>query len=90
MACSLFILLSIVLFVIVRRKRKQRHAQEAEKNREIDDDIGDVELVITAPRHPDHAYKHFEARGVSPGQEMEDPFEQDSRMESWGVSPAKR
>ncbi|OQV04484.1 hypothetical protein CLAIMM_09355 [Cladophialophora immunda] len=57
----LFIILAIVLFVIVRRKRRQRHAQEAEKNREIDDDTGDLELVVnTYPR--DQAYKHFEAQ----------------------------
>jgi len=68
--------------VIVRRKRRQRHAQEAEKNREIDDDIGDVELVITGPRNPDQTYKHWEARGTSPSMELDDPFEQrqDSRV----------
>jgi cbb3-type cytochrome oxidase subunit 3 len=84
---SLFLILSIVLFIIVRRKRKQRHAQEARKNREIDDDIGDVEMVITGPRNPDQAYKHWDARGASPHMELEDPFERDSSRD---VSPAKR
>lgn len=79
-----------MLAIIVRRKRRQRHAEEAEKNRDIDDDIGDVELVITGPRHPDQVYKHFEAKGISPDQELENPFDRDSRMGSRDVSPMKR
>ncbi|KIW63546.1 hypothetical protein PV04_08539 [Phialophora macrospora] len=86
----LFIILATVLFFIVRRKRRQRHAQEAEKNRQIDDDIGDVEMVITGPRNPDATYKHWEDRGSSPGLELDNPFDQDSRAGTRDVSPAKR
>ncbi|ETI20644.1 hypothetical protein G647_06986 [Cladophialophora carrionii CBS 160.54] len=86
----LFLVLGIVLFVIVRRKRQQSHAQEAEKNRHIDDDIGDVELVITGPRNPDATYKHWEARGSSPGLELDNPFEHDSMVPGRDVSPSKR
>ncbi len=87
---SLFIILAVILTIIVRRKRQQTHRQEAEKNRRIGDDIGDVEMVITGPRNPDATYKHWEARGTSPGGELENPFEQDSRMGSRDVSPMKR
>ncbi|OAP65055.1 hypothetical protein AYL99_01027 [Fonsecaea erecta] len=90
----LFIILAIVLFIIVRRKRRQRHAQEAQKNREIDDDNGDLELVVnTYPR--DQAYKHFEAQDKNNsnnglGLETENPFEADleGRRRSRDVSPA--
>ena len=89
---SLFIILSIALFIIVRKKRKQRHALEARKNREIDDDNGDVEMVITGPQRPAQAYRHWEARGTSPDGhiDLDDHWERDSRVETWDVSPAKR
>jgi len=91
---SLFFILGIVLFVIVRRKRRRTAAEEAQKNREIDDDNGDVEMVITGPRNPEQAYKHWEARGVSPGRsDLGDPFvpgmDVDSRMGSRDPSPMK-
>ncbi|KIW99772.1 uncharacterized protein Z518_10700 [Rhinocladiella mackenziei CBS 650.93] len=63
---SLFLVLSIVLFVIVRRNRKRQHAQEAEKHRQIDDDI---ELEFTAPPE---SRGHKEQRR-SP--DIENPFE---------------
>ncbi|KIY01967.1 uncharacterized protein Z520_02105 [Fonsecaea multimorphosa CBS 102226] len=94
----LFIILAIVLFIIVRRKRRQRHAQEAEKNREIDDDNGDVELVVnTYPR--DQAYKHFEAQETAgdEGQRTDHhQFERDlerqqgHHLQSRDVSPVGR
>ncbi|KAJ9612912.1 hypothetical protein H2200_002853 [Cladophialophora chaetospira] len=87
---SLFTILAIVMTIIVRRKRALTKRQEAEKNRHIDDDIGDVEMVITGPRNPDATYKHWEARGASPDGGLEDPFERDSRMYSRDVSPVKR
>lgn len=84
----LFIILAFVLTIIVRRKRQRTDREEAEKNRHIDDDIGDVEMVITGPRNPEATYKHWEARGASPNGEL-DLFEQDSRF-SRDVSPVKR
>ncbi|KAH0847206.1 hypothetical protein AYO21_02595 [Fonsecaea monophora] len=94
----LFAILGVILFIVVRRKRRLQHAQEAEKNREIDDDNGDLELVEnTYPR--DQAYKHFEAQdsgttattgqGLRP--QTENPFEADvERGRSRDVSPVGR
>ncbi|KAL2437185.1 hypothetical protein ABEF95_016723 [Exophiala dermatitidis] len=50
---SLFLLLSIVLFIIVRKRRKIQHAAEERKHREIDDE---VELEYTMP-NDQQAYK---------------------------------
>lgn len=64
---SLFFILSIILFVIVRRNRRKQHAQEAEKHREIDDEI---ELEFTAPPMAHQAYRH---QRQAP--DVENPFE---------------
>jgi hypothetical protein len=97
---SLFLALSIVLFIIVRRKRRRTAIEEAEKNRRIDDDIGDVELVITKPNsgpmYPKQTYQSHGHRdeewegGMGEGDKLDNPFE-DVRYghASREVSPGK-
>jgi len=63
---SLFAILTVILFFVVRRNRKRTQAREAAKDREIDDD---VELDFTVPQNK-HGYNEQHHASV-----LGNPFE---------------
>jgi len=53
---SLFLIMGVILFFIVRKNRRKQHAKEAEKHGQIDDG---VELDFTAPSAKPGNQQHY-------------------------------
>ena len=67
---SLFAILATIMFVIVRKNRRKRHAEEAAKHRDIDDG---VELEFAVSRQKQGPYGHEQQTGSGP--DLEDRFQ---------------
>ncbi|KIV87017.1 hypothetical protein PV11_02590 [Exophiala sideris] len=65
---TLFAILAVIMFVIVRKNRRKRHAEEAAKHRDIDDG---VELEFAVSQQKQGPYGHEQRRGS----DVEDPFQ---------------